>query len=65
MKAVTGQVDVMKIAKRLLAVCDAHTSSAISARAALQVADTVIASRQADEVGALYSEESERSAVVR
>ena len=64
MKKVTGQ-HVLQVAEKILAVCDEHTSSISAARAAIQVADTVIASRQAGEVDALCSEASERSAVAR
>lgn len=43
---VTGQPEVMELAKKIVATCDADTDSIVLARAAIQIADTVISSRQ-------------------
>ena len=64
MKKVKGQ-HVLQIAEKILAVCDEHTSSIIAARAAIQVADTIIASRQSGEADALFAEASEQSLAAR
>ena len=66
MKAMTGhKADPMEIARKILTVCDEHTPSIIVARAAIQIADTVIASRQAGEADALCFGASERSVATR
>lgn len=61
MEAVTGQDDVLEIAKELVRICDGHTNSAILARGAIQIADVVIASRQSCEALALSAEVPEQS----
>ena len=43
MKAVTGQSEVMQLAEKIENMCREHTSSAVVARAALQIAEISIA----------------------
>jgi hypothetical protein len=56
MKAVTRQCDVIKVAERIVAVCDEHTNNSGLARSAIQIAESVISSRQFAEESSLCAE---------
>lgn len=47
MSDVTG-CDVLELAGKIMRLCDEHTSNVGIARAAIQIADTAMASRQFD-----------------
>jgi len=56
METVTGpqeKLDVTEFAKEIIEICDKHTNSIGMARAAIQIADTIMASRQFAEESAL------------
>ncbi len=48
MEAVTEQLEVLELGRKIVELCDKHTNSIGISRAAVSIADTVMASRQFD-----------------